>query len=87
MARLLLDNGADLESKFKDGRTPLSFAAECGHEAAAEREHEAVVQLLLEKGAAHLQTLKRHSDDVWAVAFSPDGGMLTSCSRDNTVRL
>ncbi|KAK3940766.1 hypothetical protein QBC46DRAFT_341278 [Diplogelasinospora grovesii] len=43
MARLLLDNGADLESKSEDGRTPLSFAAECGHEA--------VARLLLDKGA------------------------------------
>ena len=42
--RLLLDKGAELESKDKaDGRTPLSWAAESGHKAA--------VKLLLEKGA------------------------------------
>jgi ankyrin repeat protein len=34
---------ADVESKSRDGRTPLSWAAESGHEAA--------VKLLLEKGA------------------------------------
>ena len=42
--KLLLEKGAELETKDKDyGRTPLSWAAEKGHEA--------VVKLLLEKGA------------------------------------
>ena len=42
--KLLLEKGAELESKDEyDGRTPLSRAAENGHEA--------VVKLLLEKGA------------------------------------
>ena len=41
--KLLLEKGADVESKSRDGRTPLSWAAESGHEAA--------VKLLLEKGA------------------------------------
>ncbi|KAL7935487.1 ankyrin repeat-containing domain protein [Trichoderma chlorosporum] len=42
--KLLLEKGADIEMKGRiDGRTPLSWAAEQGHEAA--------VQLLLEKGA------------------------------------
>ena len=40
--QLLFDKGADIESKDKDGRTPLSYAAERGHEA--------VVKLLLDKG-------------------------------------
>ena len=39
----LLKNSHDLDSKDSDGRTPLSWAAEKGHEA--------VVKLLLEKGA------------------------------------
>ena len=38
---LLLDKGADLEAKDKDGQTPVSWAAENGHEA--------VVKLLMEK--------------------------------------
>ena len=43
MVELLLEKGADVKSKDSHGRTPLSWAAEYGHEA--------VVELLLEKGA------------------------------------
>jgi ankyrin repeat protein len=44
VVQLLLEKGADLESKDnRNGQTPLSWAAERGHEA--------VVKLLLEKGA------------------------------------
>jgi ankyrin repeat protein len=44
VVKLLLEKGAELETKDKDNsRTPLSWAAENGHEA--------VVKLLLEKGA------------------------------------
>ena len=43
--KLLLEKGADLESKDRYGRTPLWWAAATGHEA--------VVKLLLEKGADH----------------------------------
>jgi ankyrin repeat protein len=41
--RLLLEKGAERDSKDNNGRTPLSRAAMMGHEA--------VVRLLLEKGA------------------------------------
>ena len=43
MTRLLMEEGADLESKDRNARTPLSWAAEKGQEA--------LVRLLLEKGA------------------------------------
>ncbi len=42
VVKLLLEKGAELESKDKRGWTPLSWAAKKGHEA--------VVKLLLEKG-------------------------------------
>ena len=43
VVKLLLEKGAELETKYNNGRTPLSWAARNGHEA--------VVKLLLEKGA------------------------------------
>ncbi|RDW57753.1 hypothetical protein BP5796_12554 [Coleophoma crateriformis] len=43
VVKLLLEKGADLETKDQYGRTPLSWAAANGYEA--------IVQLLLEKGA------------------------------------
>jgi hypothetical protein len=43
VVKLLLEKGADMESKSNNGRTPLSWAAKNGREA--------VVRLLLEKGA------------------------------------
>ena len=49
--KLLLEKGADVESKIYDGQTPLSWAAEKGHEA--------VVKLLLEKGA-DVESKDRH---------------------------
>ena len=47
VVKLLLEKGAELESKDKYGKTPLSLAAEMGHEA--------VVMLVLEKGAEKSQ--------------------------------
>lgn len=46
IVKLLLDKGADLESKSKFGRAPLSYAAENGHEA--------IVKLLLDKSTKEL---------------------------------
>ena len=43
VVKLLLEKGADVESKDDVGQTPLSWAARGGHKA--------VVKLLLEKGA------------------------------------
>jgi ankyrin repeat protein len=43
VVRLLVKKRADVESKNKDGQTPLSLAAKF--------RHKAVVQLLLKKGA------------------------------------
>ena len=40
-----------------------------------------------EKWNAALQTLEGHTDPVNSVAFSPNGALLASASRDNTVRL
>ena len=43
MVKLLVEKGADLDSKDNDGQTPLSYAVSKGREA--------VVKLLIEKGA------------------------------------
>lgn len=51
VVKVLVENGAEFESKDNGGQTPLSLAAENGHEA--------VVGLLLEKGAKAESTDKR----------------------------
>ncbi|EPE08548.1 ankyrin repeat protein [Ophiostoma piceae UAMH 11346] len=62
IVKLLLDRGANAEAEDEDGRTPLLWAAENGHEAvdrsgqtpllwAAENGHGAVIRLLLDRGA------------------------------------
>jgi ankyrin repeat protein len=63
VVKLLLEKGAELETQSENGRTPLSCAAEMGHEA--------VVKLLLEKGA-ELETKSR--DDRKPLLWNPERG-------------
>jgi ankyrin repeat protein len=68
VVKLLLEKGAELESKNNDGQTPLSWAAGNGHEA--------VVKLLLEKGA-ELEIKDRNDGRtplVWAAREWARGG-------------
>jgi ankyrin repeat protein len=44
--KLLLEKGTDMEHKSRNGRTPLCYAAW--------NRHEAVMKLLLEKGAENV---------------------------------
>jgi ankyrin repeat protein len=50
-AKLLLEKGAELETKDSDGRTPLSLAAWS--------RYDAIVKLLLEKGAKKLLSMEQ----------------------------
>ncbi|KAK6512805.1 hypothetical protein TWF506_008971 [Arthrobotrys conoides] len=52
VVRLLIDNGADIESKDNYGHTPLARAAECGYEG--------VVSLLLDKDANMETRIKKN---------------------------
>ena len=59
VVRLLIEKGAELESKDREGRTPLSWAAVNGHED--------VVRLLLERGAEfELKDSKGRTPLSWA---------------------
>jgi ankyrin repeat protein len=53
--KLLLEKGADVKSKDGGGQTPLSRTVKGGHG----HGHEAVVKLLLKKGAEKLLHWKR----------------------------
>jgi ankyrin repeat domain-containing protein 50 len=63
VVKLLLEKGAELESKDSNGRTPLSWAAEKGHEA--------VVKLLLEKGA---ELESKGSNDWTPLSWAAENG-------------
>ena len=49
--------------------------------------HDATVRLWDADTGEHLRTLNGHTDEVWSVAFSPDGRTLASGSWDGTVLL
>ncbi|KAI9867970.1 MAG: hypothetical protein M1813_007792 [Trichoglossum hirsutum] len=63
VVKLLLEKGAQLESKDKNGQTPLSYAARSGHEA--------VVKLLLEKGA---QLESKDQDSQTPLSWAAENG-------------
>ncbi len=44
-------------------------------------------EIIIYKDNQEFQILRGHNDAVWRVNFSPDGQMLVSASRDNTVRI
>ena len=60
VVKLLLEKGADLESKDNNGRTPLTWVVE--------KRNKAVVKLLLKKGANLKSKDKEYNDAQLLVA-------------------
>ncbi|RYP53671.1 hypothetical protein DL768_001397 [Monosporascus sp. mg162] len=80
VVQLLLEAGADVNTKAGNLDSPLQ-AAKC-------QGHDRVVRLLIDAGIElTIHTLEGHSNLGQGVVFSPDGMLVASGSSDNTVKL
>jgi WD40 repeat protein len=58
-----------------------------GWELAGVGEWDKTIKLWRVSDGSLVRTLTGHTDSVWSVSFSPDGRLLASGSRDNTIKL